>query len=108
MSAQAALVARVVVDTVGTDTLGIGGFKQVHEAVGRRVAGALSDVPADRIATAAWLIDASGCDRPDGDDLLVEAALAGLREVAGDRGWTAERAADLEKQVEAALRALPW
>ena len=88
--------------------LGIGGQSQVREAVARRVNGSLSRVPADRVATAAWLIEASGRDAPDADDLLIEAAREGLREVAAKTGWSATKCADLEGRVEVALRALPW
>ncbi len=106
MSAQAALVARVVAKTIGTDVLGQGGIEQVEGAVARRVHDALSGVPALRVATAGWLIDASGTDAPDALDLLVESARAGLREVASDGGWDAKILQEREARVEAALRAV--
>lgn len=106
MSAQAALVARVVAKTIGTDALGQGGIDKVEGAVARRVHDALSGVPAVRVATAGWLIDASGTDAPDALDLLVESARAGLAEVALDGGWHAKILKEREAQVEAALRAV--
>lgn len=104
MSAQVALVARVVAETVGADTLGEEGLERIQVATARRVDGALSGVPAQRVATAAWLIEATGRDGPDALDLLVEAAKEGLREVACASGWDVKISKELQGRVEVALR----
>lgn len=104
MSAQIALVTRVIAETMGADTFGEGQLERVRDAVTRRVDGALSGVPAQRVATAAWLIEATGRDAPDALDLLVEAAREGLREVACVRGWDVRISEDFEGRVEVALR----
>lgn len=105
MSAQAAFAARVVAETVNYEMLGKHGLDVIERVVSRRVKGALSDVPAERVATAAWLLEASGRDAPDALDLEVEAAREGLREVAVAEGWDASTSEDIEARVEAALRA---
>lgn len=90
---------------LGDDAAGIA---VVESAIERRTDAAYSDIPAERIELADWLIRESGTDAPGAIDLWVAAAKDGVRELGRARGWDEATVdfhrAQLAEAFEAPLR----
>ena len=69
---------------LGNDPAGIA---IVEAAIERRTKAAYSDIAAERVELADWLIRESGTDAPGAIDLWVAAANDGVRELGRERGW---------------------
>ncbi len=84
------------------------GRATIEAAVERRLSAAFSEIPAERVESADWLIRESGTDAPGAIELWVAAANDGVRELSRERGWdaaTAETyAARLSDAFETPLR----
>lgn len=69
---------------LGNDPAGVA---IVESAIERRTKAAYSDIAAERVELADWLIRESGTDAPGAIDLWVAAANDGVRKLGCERGW---------------------
>lgn len=76
------MVAKAI--NLGNDRAGI---VAVESAIERRTRAAFSDIPAERVELADWLIRESGTDAPGAIDLWVAAAKDGVRMLGRERAW---------------------
>lgn len=100
-------IARMVAHALrlGNDPAGVA---IVESAIERRTKAAYSDIAAERVELADWLIRESGTDAPGAIDLWVAAANDGVRELGRERGWddatVDSRKARLAEAFEVPLR----
>ncbi len=108
VTSEASKVAAIVANAIRLDLEDRAGRATIEAAVERRLSAAFSEIPAERVELADWLIRESGTDAPGAIELWVAAANDAVRELSRERGWdaaTAETyAARLSDAFEAPLR----
>lgn len=105
---EASRIAVIVAKAIRLDRDDREGVAVIEAAIEQRERAALSEIPAERVELADWLIRESGTDAPGAIDLWVAAASEGVRELGRVRGWdrrtAEEHAARLCEGFERPLR----
>lgn len=100
-AAEASMVAASVVRAIRLHRSDRGRAGAIEAAIARRMDAALSDIPAERVESAEWLIRESGTDAPSAVDLLVAAAKEGIRDLGRERAWADATVAQHEARLVA-------
>lgn len=99
------MVAATAARAIRLDRSDRRGAGAIEAAVARRMDAALSEIPAERVESAEWLIRESGTDAPSAVDLLVAAAKEGIRNLGRERAWAAATVAQHEARLVLAFEA---
>jgi len=93
------MVAASVVRAIRLDRSDRGRAAAIEAAIARRMDAALSEIPAERVESAEWLIRESRTDAPTAVDLLVAAAKEGIRDLGRERAWADATVAQHEARL---------
>jgi hypothetical protein len=97
------MVAASAARAIRLDRSDPAGAEAIAATIARRMDAALSEIPAERVESAEWLIRESGTDAPSAVDLLVAAAKEGIRNLGRERAWADATAARYEARLVVAF-----
>jgi len=97
------MVAASAARAIRLDRSDPAGAEAIAATIARRMDAALSEIPAERVESAKWLIRESGTDAPSAVDLLVAAAKEGIRDLGRERAWADATAARYEARLVVAF-----
>lgn len=97
------MVAACAARAIRLDRSDRGAAGAIEAAIARRMDAALSEIPAERVESAEWLIRESGTDAPSAVDLLVAGAKEGIRALGRERAWTNATLARYEARLVVAF-----